>query len=249
MFFIFSKILSFLIKPTFWILLLIISSIYFKKQRKRILLLSVFSYWFFSNSFIIDQAYNLWEDTPKSLSEITQNYDYGIVLGGFSGYDKHKNRVEFNECGDRLFYAIQLYKSRKINNILISGGNGQLLNDGYMESEWSKDFLINCGIPEENILIENKSRNTWENALYTSDILEKKKNKKLLLITSSWHMKRAKFCFEKNNMNTDFFPTDYTKKHIKINFEYLLIPNSKSFVRWETLIKEFIGNIVYKIKF
>ena len=249
MFFIFSKIFSFLIKPTFWILLLIISAILFKKQRKRILFLSVFSYWLFSNSFIIDQAYNLWEDTPKSLSEITQNYDYGIVLGGFSGYDKHKNRVEFNDCGDRLFYAIQLFKSGKIKNILISGGNGQLLNNGYMESEWSKDFLINCGIPEKNIQIENKSRNTWENALYTSDLLHEDKNKKLLLITSSWHMKRAKFCFNKNNMNIDLFTTDYTKKDIKLNLEYLLIPNSKSLVRWETLIKEIIGNIVYKIKF
>ena len=183
MFFIFSKILSFLIKPTFWILLLIISAIFFKKQRKRILFLSVLFYWFFSNSFIIDQAYNLWEERPKSLSEITQNYDYGIVLGGFSGYDKHKNRVEFNDCGDRLFYSIQLFKSGKIKNILISGGNGQLLNNGYMESEWSKDFLINCGIPEENILIENKSRNTWENAKYTYDVLKEDRNKKLLLIT------------------------------------------------------------------
>ena len=62
-------------------------------------------------------------------------------------------------------------------------------------------------------------------------------------------MKRAKFCFNKNNMNIDLFTTDYTKKDIKLNLEYLLIPNSKSLVRWETLIKEIIGNIVYKIKF
>ena len=47
------------------------------------------------------------EDTPKSISEITQNYDYGIVLGGFSGYDKHKNRVEFNDWRQIiLFYPI-----------------------------------------------------------------------------------------------------------------------------------------------
>ena len=64
------------------------------------------------------------------------------------------------------YFIIQLFKSGKIKNILISGGNGQLLNNGYMESEWSKDFLINCGIPEKNIQIENKSRNTWE-ILYT----------------------------------------------------------------------------------
>ena len=62
-------------------------------------------------------------------------------------------------------------------------------------------------------------------------------------------MKRAKFCFNKNNMNVDLFHTDYTKKDIKLNIEYLLIPNCKSLVRWETLIKEIVGNVVYKIKF
>ena len=67
--------------------------------------------------------------------------------------------------------------------------------------------------------------------IYLLILLENKKNKKLLLITSSWHMKRAKFCFNKNNMNVDLFPTDYTKKHIKINFEYLLIPNSNIFCK------------------
>ena len=249
MFFILSKLLSFIIKPTFWIFLLIIYSLYFKKSRKKILIISAFLFWFFSNEFIVNQVYNYWEDSPKSISEMDQNYDYGVVLGGFSGYDKKKNRVEFNDCGDRLFYAIQLFHSGKIKNILVSGGNGQLLNNGHMESEWSKDFLIKCGIPKKNILIENKSRNTWENALYTSKFFKNKKNKKILLITSAWHMKRAMFCFDKNNIKVDSFSTDYTKGDIKINLEYLIMPNSTSLVRWETLIKEMIGNIVYRIKF
>lgn len=249
MFFVLSKLLSFTIKPIFWFFLLIISALYFKKSRKKILIISVFLIWFFSNEFIVNQAYIYWEDSPKSILEINQNYDYGIVLGGFSGYDRKRNRVEFNDCGDRLFYAVKLFNTGKIKNILITGGNGQLFNNGNLESEWSKDFLINCGVPEKNILIENKSRNTWENAQYTYDVLKEDKNKKLLLITSSWHMRRAKFCFDENNMNTDLFHTDYTKKEIKINFEYLLLPNSTSFVRWETLIKEFLGNIVYKVKF
>ena len=76
------------------------------------------------------------------------------------------------------YFIIQLFNSGKINNILISGGNGQLLNNGYMESEWSKDFLINWNI-WKNILIENKSRNTWENEIHLRCIKEDR-NKKLL---------------------------------------------------------------------
>ena len=52
-----------------------------------------------------------------------------------------------------------------------------------------RDFLIHCGIPDENILIENKSRNTWENTYILISDLLKIKNKKLLLITSSAYEK------------------------------------------------------------
>jgi len=249
MFFIVSKILAFLIKPTFWILLLLISSLFFKKRRKTLLIISVCAFWFFGNSLIVDLAYKIWEEDVISVSEVKETYDYGIVLGGFSGYDETKKRIEFNECGDRLFYTIQLYNLGKIKKILVSGGNGQLINEGYMEANWSRDFLLKCGIPQEDILIENKSRNTWENAKFTSQILINERDVKLLLITSAWHMKRASYCFEHNYMNVDKFSTDYTQKNIKLDLEYILFPTSDSYERWETLIKEMIGNLVYQIQY
>ncbi|MAR39932.1 MAG: hypothetical protein CMD22_04555 [Flavobacteriales bacterium] len=249
MFFITSKLLTFLIKPTFWILILILFSLFSKKKRKSFILISISIYWFFGNEFITDITYRIWEEEPISISEIKDSYEYGIVLGGFSGYDNDKRRIEFNDCGDRLFYGIKLYNLGKIKKIVISGGNGQLINDGHMEADWSKDFLINCGVPEQDILIESKSRNTWENSLFTSELLKENTNKKLLLITSAWHMKRATFCFNQNNMDVDQFSTDYTQSNINLKLEHILLPNSISYERWETLIKEVIGNFVYKIKY
>lgn len=249
MFFITSKILAFLIKPTFWILILLLFSLFFKKKRKSFILLSISAYWFFGNAFITDITYRMWEGEIFSASEIKEIYDFGIVLGGFSAYDEHKKRVEFNDCGDRLFHSIKLYQLGKIKKIVVSGGNGQLINEGYMEADWAKDFLLDSGIPEKDILTESKSRNTWENSLFTSELLKENTNKKLLLITSAWHMKRAAFCFNKNKMNVDPFSTDYTRDDIKINLEYILLPNSTSYERWETLIKEIIGNLVYRLKY
>ena len=249
MFFIVSKILAFLIKPTFWILSLLIASLFFKKKRKILLIISVCSFWFFGNAFIVDLAYKTWEEDVISVSEVKETYDYGIVLGGFSGYDETKKRIEFNDSGDRLFYAVQLYNLGKIEKILVSGGNGQLINEGYMEANWSKDFLLDCGIPEQDILTEGKSRNTWENAKYTSETLENKGNIKLLLITSAWHMKRASYCFTNNYISVDKFSTDYTPQNIKFDLEYILLPNSTSYERWETLIKEWVGYCVYRIRY
>ena len=100
MFFILSKILSFLIKPTFWILLLIISSIIFKSKRKKLLYISLFAFWFFGNGYIVDISYRMWEDDAISVSELDKTYEYGIVLGGFSEYDNKKDRIEFNDSGE-----------------------------------------------------------------------------------------------------------------------------------------------------
>jgi len=249
MFFILSKILSFLIKPTFWILLLFISSLIFKNKRKKLIYITLFSFWFFGNGYIVDMVYRSWEVRTISVDEMEKTYDYGIVLGGFSGYEHAIKRVEFNECGDRLFSSIQLYKLGKIEKILISGGNGQLINEGYMEADWSKNFLIDSGIPEEDIVIENKSRNTWENAKFTSEILKNKEEIDLLLITSAWHMKRASYCFTLNHMDVDKFSTDYTWESTSFDLEYILFPSSDAFEKWETLIKEMIGNLVYRIQY
>ena len=247
MFFILSKILLFLIKPTFWILLLIISSLIFKKKRKTLIIISVCFYWFFGNGYIVDTAYRCWEENPISVSEVKKKYDYGVVLGGFSGYHESDKKIELNEYGDRLFYALQLYKLGKIEKIIISGGNGQLINEGYKEANWSKDFLLTCDIPEEDIITESKSRNTWENAKFTSELLKNKGEINILLITSSWHMKRASYCFTNNYMKVDPFSTDYTLKNITLDLEYILLPNSASYQRWEILIKEWVGYCVYQI--
>ena len=91
-------------------------------------------------------------------------------------------------------------------------------------------------------------RNTWENAKETYELLKNKSNLKILLITSSWHMKRAKFCFEKNYMKPDTYCTDYTVKNNNMDINYIL-PQSESFEKWECLLKEIIGIIVYKLKY
>ena len=107
-------------------------------------------------------------------------------------------------------------------------------------------------------IIEMENQTLGENSVKFKNLFEllqsckankENTNKKLLLITSAWHMKRATFCFNKNNMDVDQFSTDYTQSNISLNLEYILLPNSTSYERWETLIKEVIGNFVYRIKY
>ena len=249
MFFIASKLLAFLSKPIIWIFILLASSLIFKTKRRRLLIYTIIIFWVFSNGFLADKAARVWETPPKSISSLTHNYKYGIVLGGYSSYNNDIQHIDFKNNGDRLISAIELYKLGKIEKIIISGGNGELINNGMKESEWSKSFLINMGIEIKDIIIENSSRNTMENAQNTRNLQGIDMSKKSLLITSADHMKRAKFCFNKNNFNIDCYPTDFTDSEITLSLDYLLIPNIDALEKWEGLIHEWIGYIVYKIKF
>lgn len=249
MFFIASKLLAFLSKPIIWIFILLTGSLIFKTKRRTLLIYAISFFWVFSNGFLADKAARAWEPSPKLISSLTHNYKYGIVLGGYSSYNKEIQHIDFKDSGDRLISAIELYKLGKIEKIIISGGNGELINNGMKESEWSKSFLINMGIESKDIILENSSRNTMENAQNTAILLKNDISQKLLLITSAGHMKRAKFCFNENNFNIDCYPTDLTNSDIVLSVDYLFIPNIDSLEKWEDLIHEWIGYIVYKIKF
>ena len=247
MFYIASKLLAFLIQPIIWIFILLIIALVFKSNRRKILIISICTFYFFSNSFIADEFTRLWE-VKRFVPSL--KYDVGIVLGGISDYDKITKAHNFNKNADRLMDAEQLYHKGIIQKIMLSGGNGQLFNDGYIESEAMREHLLSNKIPITDIIIENNSRNTIENAINSAEILkEKYKEGSFLLITSANHMRRAQLCFNKANLKTTAFPTDCTTSYRSTAYEYILFPRAEALERWEDLIHEWTGYIVYKMKF
>ncbi len=248
MFFILSKTLSFLLSPLLWIVLILFLGIIAKhrKKKKKLLITALFLLFFFSNSFIFSIIKSTIDTEAIKYENLKKQYEYGIVLGGFSSYDKDFNRLNFHKASDRLWQAILLYKKHKINKFLISGGSGKLFNNKYKEADFVKSYLISIGVPKVDILIENKSKNTFENAINSVEILKQEKNHKYLLVTSSLHTLRAKKCFEKAGLKVDVFPTNYIS-YKNLNFNDYLIPNSAVLFSWNELIHEITGLAIYKI--
>ena len=247
MFFTASKLLAFLSKPIIWVFILLISALIFKTKRRKLLYITLFIFYFFTNGFIADSCARLWE-VPRF--NPTTTYDIGIVLGGVADFDTITKAHNFNKHADRLMDAEQLYRQGIIKKIMLSGGNGMLLNNGYFEANAMRNHPIKNKIPAEDIIIENTSRNTKENAFNSAIILKQQlPNASILLITSAQHMKRAQYCFDRANIKTTAFPTDCTTSYATYGIEYLLLPRADAIEVWETLIHEWIGYIVYQIKF
>ncbi len=251
MFFYLSKILSFLLTPLAWVLVLLLLALVFKRRKisGRLLLIAFIALYLFSNPFIADEMIRLWETPSVHNSDLANQYDIGIVLGGgMITVDKESNTLTFRDNVDRIMQALSLYKNGRINKILISGGSGSLIYRNMKESQLLKEYLVDIGIPANNIIIETESDNTYENARNTSEILKNEyPGSTCLLITSAIHMRRARACFNKSDVIVSIYPTNTITAKRRYQFSHLFVPDVDSFKKWDLFLHELVGYLVYKI--
>ncbi|MDP2157801.1 MAG: YdcF family protein [Nitrospirota bacterium] len=98
------------------------------------------------------------------------------------------------EQEERVLYGIKLFKddwARK-DRIIMAGGP---LVWKYTWAALMKEQAESLGIPGKKILLEDKSRSTEEDALYTKEILQKNGFKSIILVTSPYHSRRASLIF------------------------------------------------------
>ncbi|NVJ85407.1 MAG: YdcF family protein [Algoriphagus sp.] len=252
MFFYLSQFLSFLAMPLTIVLILILGGVVFIKRKwgKKLLWSGIGLLLFFTNPFLSNLALLFWEPDFKSFEEI-RTHEIGIVLTGVTNMSKTAyDRTFFNKGADRITHALQLYRMGKIKKILITGGQGLNPVNPQTEAELLKRFLVMTGMPESDILIENEAKNTAQNAQFTKEFLKEKginTNQQFLLITSAFHMYRAKGCFDKVGLATETFPVDYYSHDVKYDIPSLFFPDPFSLEYWTKLFKEWIGIVVYKL--
>lgn len=241
-----SKFLLFIIRPLVWVIALALYALFCKnKQYKRkAMVAAIVLLFFFSNKFILGQVAYWYE--PKY--PVLIHYDIGLLLGGFSGYNNETQSLKAQFSGDRLVQTIRLYHQGKIDKILMSGGNASVLKKGLPEAIYTAEFLKSIRIPDSAIIIEKDSRNTKENFEYVAKLLKglDKSNAKVLVITSAWHIPRAKLLAQKQGLiNIDYYPTNSLRDNC--SFEDYLLPQASAINGWELLIKEWVGYLVIKL--
>ncbi|OMF95811.1 YdcF family protein [Paenibacillus sp. FSL R7-0273] len=111
--------------------------------------------------------------------------DAGVILGMSMWGDKPSPGLK-----ERLDYGLKLYKEGKFSRFIVSGG---LDNPDYQytEGQGMRNYLVEQGVPEEVILMENESTSTYENLKFSREIMQREGMTTAVIITHTFHGQRA----------------------------------------------------------
>jgi uncharacterized SAM-binding protein YcdF (DUF218 family) len=185
--------------------------------------------------------------------------DVIVVLGGGTGPATYpRTLVELNGSADRLVYASWLYHQGAAPKLLLTGGYIPWM--GERESSPAEDMakiLEMLDVPQTTIWLETQSLNTYENAIYSREILDREGIDRIILVTSAFHMPRSVPLFEMQGFEVIPAPTDYTitqqgwDELWEFNLTtqvFNLIPSAGNLDNTTWALKEYIGILVYTLR-
>ena len=171
----------------------------------------------------------------------------GIVVlgGGLEGQiNLARGGFDMNSAGDRFVETAVLARRYPEAKVLVSGGAGALLLAGEPEADTAERLLTALGIQSRRLILENRSRNTEENARFSRELAQPKPGETWLLVTSAFHMPRSMELFRKQGFEVVAWPADYRTSGTEgVGF---FVDNATDSLQNTTLgIREWIGLLAY----
>lgn len=166
-----------------------------------------------------------------------------IVLGGAVDPIETAARgiPSLNDAAERMTSFVKIARLYPAAKKVFSGGNGTLRGSKLTEAEVAKQLFSDLGLETGDIVFEGKSRNTYENVLYSRQLVRPEPRQTWLLITSAEHMPRAVGIFRRLDWPVVPYPVAY-----KSDSDY---PASfgKNLEKLDLAVREWFGLIAYRI--
>lgn len=250
MFFVLSKLLDIVIDPLWWGGLPVVVGVVLlaRGRRRRLALGLVFAGFSGLTVAALPSASNrLWAFLESGVVSTMQpgvTYDAVVLLGG--AVSPHGSLVDapaWNDNVDRLLEVQRLMTTGRALRAIVSGG--KLGGDLRTEAEYLADELVRLGVPREQLLIELNANNTRENATLSKPLLEGLGARRVVLVTSAFHMPRAVGCFRAAGIEADVLPVDYRLRDPALESHWL--PRSEYLSQTTRALRELLGRLVYRL--
>jgi len=243
----FNKLLPIFVLPLGWVVMLLLYAI-LRRRRWPVIAALVVLYvcsmplvgdWLFHG---LESAY-----PPLGIAEV-EKADAIVPLGGIFGPAVPPGRVlNIGEAGERLEAGIQLWQQQRARWLVFTGGRVPWARGGEVEGAASARAVIARGIPAEKVLVTREVSNTADEARAVADLMRERGWRKIILVTSAWHLRRAARQFRKASVDFIPFPVDY---HIDPQGRLTvldLLPRAEGLHQTEAALREWYGIAFYAI--
>jgi len=239
------------ILPTFVLPLMMIIIVIFvglKRNNNKLIYLSIAVLYIISTPLISTLFFKLVEGSEYRMpANATDSAAAIVVLSGMLKINEvgDSTYVEWGDP-DRLFGGVALFKAGKAQKLIFTGGKMPWNKAKKTEGDVLKDYAISNGIPFEKIFVTKNVENTADEAVAVKELISP--NKRIILVTSAYHMFRAQRLFEKQGFKVNPYKLDYKTSHKKETTFMDFLPDTESLKNTEIGIREIIGRIFYSLK-
>ena len=171
-----------------------------------------------------------------------------VVLGGIFGpHVKPGYLANVAESGERLEAGIVLHQAGAAPWLLFTGGRIPWEGRDKVEGEDSRAAAIARGVPAEKILITREVGNTADEAQAVRELLRTRGLKRVILVTTGWHMPRAAWLLRRAGIDCVIFPVDFRRDSARHTTLLDFLPNAGALQETETALREIYGNLFYRL--
>jgi len=169
-----------------------------------------------------------------------------VLAGGIAGdaVDPDTTRLSVSSLR-RTMAAARIGRHHPAADFVLSGGStsGKPLR----EADLMRTLMIDLGVDPERVALERDSRNTWENATRSAQLIDERgwRARPTYLLTSAMHLLRAAATFRKAGIEACPIATD--RRSETLEWESAAIPNAQALLNSFTALHEVIGLVAYRV--
>src|SRR5262249_9989316 len=141
---------------------------------------------------------------------------------------------------DRIVAAAELARRYPNARIVFTGGSANLISNDAKEADFAVEIFEALCIDKARLIIERRSRNTFENAVFTKALVAQKLGERWLLLTSGYHMPRSVGLFRQAGFVVEPYPVDWRVGAGADVFAFSQTAG-EGLARTDTAIREWIG--------
>jgi uncharacterized SAM-binding protein YcdF (DUF218 family) len=179
-------------------------------------------------------------------AEEVRSGDAYVLLGGGvndSAPDMYGNGMLTGDSMIRLMTVYRLYRVER-KPIIVSGG--AVGTERVPEGQIAKKLLLQMGVRAEDVIVENASKDTYENAQFVAELSSKRGIRRIILVTSAFHMERSVLLFRRHFQEIIPYPAGHYAQAAPYSL-LSFIPDAGALACVSIALKEYMGIIFYRM--